>query len=160
MSKGSKKRILISSAKQKGRLLQQYVRDKLLELCPSLSPDDVRSTGMGQAGCDIMLSAAGKKRIPLAVECKSTARNSIYRAYRQACVNAQKDKDNTLMPLVVVKADRETPLAVMEASLALYLLTTYWSEDEDRSNPRHSSKTGDQPTLPDLDREVSGSKKT
>ncbi len=46
-----------SSAKAKGRRLQQTVRDKILSLFPTLELDvDVRSAIMGETGEDIKLS--------------------------------------------------------------------------------------------------------
>lgn len=64
-----------SSAKAKGRKLQQHVRDVLLEAFPTLEPDDVKSTSMGAQGEDVQLSPAARKLMPIAVETK--ARNSI-----------------------------------------------------------------------------------
>ena len=46
------------SAKQKGRKLQQWVRDKLIELL-DIHPENVKSTSMGAGGEDVILS---KKR--------------------------------------------------------------------------------------------------
>ena len=44
-----------SSAKAKGRRLQQKVRDLLLETFTELQPDDIRSTSMGVSGEDLQL---------------------------------------------------------------------------------------------------------
>jgi len=57
------------SAKQKGRLLQQWVRDKLLEYAPELEPDDIKSTSMGAGGEDVQLSPAARKMYPYQIEC-------------------------------------------------------------------------------------------
>jgi len=43
------------SAKAKGRKLQQWVRDQILQRFPTLSTDDVRSTSMGASGEDVQL---------------------------------------------------------------------------------------------------------
>ena len=43
------------SAKQKGRKLQQWVRDKLIELL-DIHPENVRSTSMGAGGEDVIMS--------------------------------------------------------------------------------------------------------
>ena len=43
------------SAKQKGRKLQQWVRDKLIELL-DIHPENVKSTSMGAGGEDVILS--------------------------------------------------------------------------------------------------------
>ena len=42
-----------SSAKAKGRNLQKWVRDIILESFPGLEPDDVRSITMGDSGEDM-----------------------------------------------------------------------------------------------------------
>ena len=57
-------------AKQKGRLGQQEIRDKLLETFPEFEPDDIKSTIMGDSGADIQLSPAARKKIPLSIEVK------------------------------------------------------------------------------------------
>ena len=50
------------TAKAKGRLGQNEIRDKILETFPDLEPDDVRSTTMGDTGEDIQLSPAARKK--------------------------------------------------------------------------------------------------
>ncbi len=72
------------SAKQKGRLLQQLVRDKLLDTFKELTHDDVKSTSMGAGGADIQLSTAAKQVAPIAVECKSITKFVGYTYYDQA----------------------------------------------------------------------------
>jgi hypothetical protein len=49
-------------AKQKGRLGQQEIRDRLLETFPEFEPDDIKSTVMGDSGEDIQLSPAARKK--------------------------------------------------------------------------------------------------
>ena len=73
-----------ASAKNKGRLLQQWVRDQILSRFPSLTIDDVRSTSMGAGGEDIQLSKAARDLFPYTVECKSNARIAVYKFYEQA----------------------------------------------------------------------------
>ena len=63
--------IKTSSAKNKGRKLQQWTRDRILELVPTLEPDDVKSTSMGAGGEDVQLSPAARKSVPLTIECKT-----------------------------------------------------------------------------------------
>ncbi len=76
------------SAKAKGRRLQQWVRDKLLEYCPSLRPDDIRSTSMGAGGEDVQLSTAARLVYPYSIECKNTQTLNIWKALSQAEENA------------------------------------------------------------------------
>ena len=59
------------SAKNKGKRLQNDVRDLILETFKELEPDDVRSTTMGDSGEDILLSPAARKLFPFSVECKN-----------------------------------------------------------------------------------------
>jgi len=94
-------------SKAKGRNFQQYVRDKLLELFPQLEPDDVRSTAMGAPGEDIQLSPAARKLIPYNIECKSKATSQIHTYYDQAKTHGSHE------PLVIVKKDRDIPLAIV-----------------------------------------------
>ena len=58
------------SAKAKGRLGQQEIRDKLLETFPEFEKDDIQSAIMGDTGADIKLSPHARKRLPLAIEVK------------------------------------------------------------------------------------------
>ncbi len=60
-----------SSAKAKGRRLQQKVRDLILETFSELEEDDVRSTSMGASGEDVLLSPLARKKFPFSVECKN-----------------------------------------------------------------------------------------
>ena len=99
------------SAKAKGRRHQQWVRDKILALFPKLEPDDVRSTSMGAGGEDIQLSPAARKLFPYSVECKSLKALSIYKIMRQAEDNCP----TKAQPIAIVKANREKPLAVLDA---------------------------------------------
>lgn len=61
-----------SSAKAKGRRLQQLVRDDLRKIAPQLDPTDIESTPMGVNGVDVVLTAAARKVFgELAIECKN-----------------------------------------------------------------------------------------
>ena len=56
------------SAKNKGKRLQNNIRDILLENFKELEPDDIKSTTMGESGEDIQLSPAARKLIPYSFE--------------------------------------------------------------------------------------------
>lgn len=100
-----------SSAKAKGRLLQQHVRDRILQSFPDLELDaDVRSAIMGETGEDIKLSNRARKVFPFSVECKSLQKVAVYNYYDQAIANTPKG----VYPLVVVKQNRRKPLAVLD----------------------------------------------
>lgn len=130
-----------SSAKQKGRLLQQFVRDCVLyEAPPWIGSDDVRSTGMGQQGVDVQLSTAGRAYFPFAVECKSRAKQAVYADYKQACEHA---RDTDLEPLVILKQNNSKPLAVVDADWFIRIMIKYFNgvSREDSSDSRHAGKT-------------------
>lgn len=107
------------SAKAKGRKLQQYVRDKILEYFPKLAKEDVRSTGMGQQGADIQFSKFAQDALGIAVECKSYERIHVYQWYWQAVDHA---KQNNLEPVVVIKQNNAPPLAVVDLDYFMSLL--------------------------------------
>lgn len=99
------------SLKAKGRKLQQWVCGVILHNHPSLEPDDVKSTAMGQGGEDVQLSPAARKLIPVSIECKARANIACYSWYRQAEANCPKGAE----PIAVIKANREKPLVVVDA---------------------------------------------
>lgn len=101
--------MLPSSAKAKGRKVQQWTRDLILRLFLSLGPGDVVSTSMGCFGEDIQFSQAGMA-LGISVECKARAKASVYDFVDQAARNARGRE-----PVVVLKADRRRPLAVVDA---------------------------------------------
>ena len=80
------------SAKNKGKRLQNNVRDLLLETFTELEPDDIKSTTMGEIGEDIQLSPAARKLIPYAIECKNQEKINIWESLKQAESNSEKGK--------------------------------------------------------------------
>jgi hypothetical protein len=106
-----------SSAKAKGRILQQWIRDAILAAFPTLEPDDVRSTAMGQNGSDVQLSPAAQRKFPYAVECKNLAKCAAYSYYEQAITGSDK-----LEPLVVLKINRKKPLVLIDAERFMELV--------------------------------------
>ena len=99
------------SAKAKGRKLQQWARNKLLEKFSHLEPDDIKSTGMGQGGEDVQLSPMARKSIPFSIECKSRKSIAVYSYMDQAKENCGEKCE----PLVIIKADRKAPLVIVDA---------------------------------------------
>jgi len=107
------------SRKSKGRRLQNLVRDKIRQLLSpwGIEDEDVKGTAMGQAGVDVQLSPAALKLLPIAVECKNTqASATIYKYWNQAEANK-----NGCEPVLIVKANRKTPLAVVDLEYYLSL---------------------------------------
>ena len=100
-----------SSAKQKGRKLQQWVRDRIIYYFPKLSLNDVRSVSMGCSGEDVQLSEVARSMCPYAIECKNVERFHMWDAYDQATMNST----ITLEPLVVIKKNGKKPLVIIDA---------------------------------------------
>lgn len=100
-----------SSAKNKGRKLQQFVRDLILKMHPSLEPDDVKSTSMGAGGEDVQLSPAARRLCPVSIECKSRASFAFYKDLDQAISNAPPGTE----PMLVVKANHKKPVVIIDA---------------------------------------------
>ena len=131
------------SAKAKGRKLQQWVRDQILQDSPPwISPDDVRSTGMGQQGTDIQLSSAGQDYFPFATECKSLAKQAIYKHYEQAQEHA--GKSLKLQPLVILRQNHSKALAVVDAEWFIKTMIDYFNGErlENNVHSGHTGKTG------------------
>jgi len=105
------------SAKAKGRLLQQWVRDQLITLF-GLSDEDIRSTSMGAGGEDILFSPVAARRLGISVECKSRDRIAVYGYYQQAQENCPTSRE----AVVVIKQNRAKPLVVVDAEYYFYLL--------------------------------------
>ena len=94
------------SAKNKGKRLQNKVRDLILEkFNKQLEPDDVRS------------SPAARRLFPFSVECKNQEKLNIWSALEQA-----EDNSNNHIPLVVFKRNRSKTYAVLEFDSLLKLL--------------------------------------
>ena len=99
------------SRKNKGKRLQNKVRDLLLEQFKDvLEQDDVRSTTMGESGEDIQLSPAARKLIPYAIECKNQESLNIWKAYEQATENS-----GDYEPVCFIKRNNQKPLVVVDA---------------------------------------------
>ena len=103
-----KKRITISSAKDKGRNLQQWVCRRISQLIGveyNQSDDNclIHSREMGQAGTDIILRGFAGKEFPFAIECKSSEGMSLQAFIIQAQAN-RKDADIDWMVVYKCKA--------------------------------------------------------
>lgn len=88
----------------------------LLGIFPDLEPDDVRSTAMGQNGEDIQLSPAARRKFPYNIEAKNKATSQVHTYYAQAKTHGSYE------PLVVVKKDRDIPLAIVSLDHFLELV--------------------------------------
>ena len=76
------------SAKNKGKRLQNILRDKLVELYPELK-DDIGSQIMGMTGEDIVLTPHAKTLLPYSFECKNVEKLNIWSALEQTSKNCE-----------------------------------------------------------------------
>ena len=105
------------SRKQKGRRLQNYVRDELLKTFPNLNNEDVRVALMSQPGPDIILSRVGKRLVPYQWECKNQQKmKTIYDWF------TQEKKHGSLEPILVCKQNSREELAVISFKHLLELI--------------------------------------
>ena len=58
------------SKKAKGRRLQQWFRDLLIEKL-NIHPEDIESRSMGAGGEDLIMARAARQKFPFSVECKN-----------------------------------------------------------------------------------------
>jgi len=105
------------SAKNKGKRLQNDVRDLLLESFNQLEPDDVKSAIMGESGEDIKLSPAARRLIPYSFECKNQEALNIWSSLEQAETNSG-DYD----PVLIFKRNRTKTYAVINIEKFIELI--------------------------------------
>jgi len=91
----------VASRKQKGRKLQQKIRDDILSLYPELTERDVVSAPMGVPGDDIQLSQIASDIFSYSIECKNTERINIWKDLDQSESN-----NRDLTPLLIFKRNR------------------------------------------------------
>ena len=114
------------SAKAKGRRLQQWVRDKLVE-CLNIHPEDIESRSMGAGGEDLIMARAARQKFPHSIECKNVEKLNIWDAYEQASANC-----GDYQPIVVMKKNGKKPLVVVDAE---YYISLFGGKtDENRSS--------------------------
>ena len=76
-----------SSAKAKGRKLQKFVMDLIVDFVPGVERGDAISRSMGCGGVDIILSPKAQKLFPFSIECKNTKAFPGLRTLKQAEAN-------------------------------------------------------------------------
>jgi hypothetical protein len=97
------------SAKAKGRRLQQWVRDQLIEEL-DVHPEDIESRSMGAGGEDLIMARAARQKFPYSIECKNVEKLNVWDAYLQASENS-----GDYEPIVVMKKNGKKPLVVIDA---------------------------------------------
>ena len=98
-----------SSAKQKGRKLQQWMRDILIQKL-GVHPEDIESRSMGSQGEDLIMARAAREKFPLSIECKNQESVNVWKSYQQAAENSGEYE-----PIVVIKRNQSKPLVVIDA---------------------------------------------
>ena len=97
------------SAKAKGRRLQQWIRDILIEKL-NVHPEDIESRSMGAGGEDLIMARAARESFPYSIECKNQEKINVWESYKQAEENS-KDYE----PIVVLKRKNQKPLILVDA---------------------------------------------
>lgn len=112
------RRIKVSSGKAKGRRLQNFICEQLMEKHPELREGDIRPAIMGESGVDIKLSPTAKDVIPFDIEAKNQEKLNIWSALKQAEENAE----NGRVPLLVFKRNRSKTYVVVDWEKFMELL--------------------------------------
>ena len=102
-------KVKTQSAKAKGRRLQQWVRDLLIEKL-DIHPEDIESRSMGAGGEDLIMARAAREKFPYSIECKNQESVNLWKSYEQAQENS-KDYE----PVVVLKRNNTKPLVLVDA---------------------------------------------
>ena len=97
------------SAKAKGRNLQKWTRERLIEEL-EIHEEDVESRSMGASGEDLIMARAARKKFPYSIECKNQERVNVWESYKQALENS-----GDYEPIVVIKKNHHKPLVVIDA---------------------------------------------
>jgi hypothetical protein len=105
----------VQSAKSKGRRLQQWMRDKLIEHL-NIHPEDIESRSMGAGGEDLIMARAARKSFPHSIECKNVEKLNVWDAYEQAQANS-----GDYEPVLVMKKNGKKPLVVVDAEYYIQL---------------------------------------
>ncbi len=110
--------MLTRSCKNKGRRLQNEVRDKILENFQNLKEEDVKVAIMGEQGVDIHLSPFAANIFPFSVECKNQEKLNIWKSLEQSETNC---KGNT-NSLLVFKRNRSKVYVCLDLEVFLNIL--------------------------------------
>jgi len=97
------------SAKAKGRKLQKWMRELLIEKL-DIHPEDIESRSMGAGGEDLIMARAAREKFPMSVECKNQEKVNIWESYKQA-----EDNSKDYEPVVVIKRNNSKPLVLVDA---------------------------------------------
>ena len=104
------------SAKAKGRRLQQWFRDLLIEEL-EVHPEDIESRSMGAGGEDLIMARAARAKFPYSIECKNQESVNVWKSYEQAVENS-----GDYEPIVIIKRNKSKPLVLIDAEHFVSLL--------------------------------------
>ena len=122
------------SAKSKGRRLQQWFRDLLIEKL-EVHPEDIESRSMGAGGEDLIMARAARKKFPYSIECKNQENVNIWKAYEQAGKNS-----GDYEPIVVLKRNNTKHLVLVDAD---YFVRLHSELDHARYREAWRDRNGD-----------------
>ena len=108
------------SAKAKGRNLQKWVVERLIETF-DIHPEDIKSCSMGAGGEDVVMARAAREKFPFSVECKNVEKLNVWDAYEQAKANS-----NGYEPIFFIKNNHKKPLVVIDAE---YFIKNFGVDD-------------------------------
>lgn len=118
-----RRRITVTSAKGKGRWLQQWACDqvsKLLGISWGYEDDElIQPRIMGQKGVDVILKDEALENFPFSIECKSSEAWAIPAAIRQARRNQKKD---TEWLLIMKRKEFQNPVVIVDANVFFKLM--------------------------------------
>ena len=97
------------SVKAKGRKLQKWMRELLIEKL-DIHPEDIESRSMGAGGEDLIMARAAREKFPMSVECKNQEKVNVWESYKQA-----EDNSKDYEPVVVIKRNNSKPLVLVDA---------------------------------------------
>jgi hypothetical protein len=130
-----------SSAKSKGRRLQQWVEKYIAKItgleCGKDCP--IESRPMGQTGPDIRLDKQAREMFPFTVECKNTESWSLPSTIKQCKANLYPDTQW----LVVLGKNRHKPVVVLDAETFFYLLEQLYDKAPGHKELPEAQRTGD-----------------
>ena len=104
------------SAKAKGRRLQQWFRDLLIDEL-EVHPEDIESRSMGAGGEDLIMARAARAKFPYSIECKNQESVNVCKSYDQA-----KENSGNYEPIVIIKRNKSKPLVLIDAEHFVSLL--------------------------------------
>jgi hypothetical protein len=122
-----RKRLRTSSAKAKGRRLQDWMKGRLIYyLGMEETTDLVRTAVMGERGADVALIGSLKERFPFSIECKNQEKyKGVYDILTQASTHSKME------PLGVIKMNNRKPIIVLDAE---YFLEVYFGNTNNRTD--------------------------